>query len=261
MANTGETIGVNYPTLMPDLTDIADIQQAYQMYHIGIANWDGITPPASNSIEGHFSSVNAKVVELEGRPIAGGEVSTTEPTEIGTPPQSIPEGYIWVDPSTSAESILDFPTVIYSPTDISSSLTMSDVGTMWVNENGGTDYKPINVWNGTQWIKVATQITTITTNTQSNSYTLVASDAGKTIEMNSASANTLTIPPNSSVNFPVGTLINVVQYGAGQTTITAGLGVTLRSNGAKLKISGQYSSARFYQKTTDEWIVLGDLSA
>ena len=51
MANTGEQVGVDYPTLMPDLTDIADIQQAFQMYQIGIANWNGIDPPAANSIE------------------------------------------------------------------------------------------------------------------------------------------------------------------------------------------------------------------
>ena len=39
-------------------------------------------------------------------------------------------------------------------------------------------------------------------NVQTASYTLVAADAGKAVEMDVASANTLTVPPNSSVAFP-----------------------------------------------------------
>ena len=61
----------------------------------------------------------------------------------------------------------------------------------------------------------------ITANTQTASYTLVLGDAAKAIEMNVASANNLTVPPDSSVAFPVGTVLEVLQYGAGQTTIVA----------------------------------------
>ena len=49
--------------------------------------------------------------------------------------------------------------------------------------------------------------------------------------MNVATANTLTVPPNSSVPFQVGTQVAVRQYGAGVTTLTAGAGVTIRSRG------------------------------
>lgn len=143
MANTGEQIGVDYKTLMPDLTDIADIQQAYQMYHIGIANWDGITPPAANSIEGHLGAVNGRVTALEGRPVAGGQVTDTEPTQVGTPPQAVPEGYIWVDPSQTSPTIPDFPTVIYSPTE-PTGLTIADTGTIWVDEDGSAMVLNVN---------------------------------------------------------------------------------------------------------------------
>jgi len=51
------------------------------------------------------------------------------------------------------------------------------------------------------------------------SYTLVLSDAGKIVEMNNGSANTLTIPANSSVAFPVDTRIDIIQYGAGATSV------------------------------------------
>lgn len=96
---------------------------------------------------------------------------------------------------------------------------------------------------------------------QTASYTLVIGDAGKMVTMTNASANNLTVPPNSSVAFPVNTRIDLIQYGAGQTTIVAGAGVTLYSSGSKLKLSGQYSGASLWKKATDTWVVVGDLSA
>jgi hypothetical protein len=104
-------------------------------------------------------------------------------------------------------------------------------------------------------------VDTTTTNTQSASYALVIADTGKTIEMNSGSANNLTVPPNSSVAFPVGTRIEIIQYGAGKTTIVAGAGVTIRSRDNYLSIYKQYSGASLYKRATDEWVLVGDLVA
>lgn len=143
MANTGEPIGVNYPTLMPDLTDIADIQQAYQMYHIGIADWNGIDPPAADSIEGHFGSVNGRVDALEERPIGGGEVSPSEPVVVGPGSLPVPNGYIWVDPDEVSPDFPQFPTVIYSPTE-PAGLTVADTGTIWVDEDGSAMVLNVN---------------------------------------------------------------------------------------------------------------------
>jgi hypothetical protein len=92
------------------------------------------------------------------------------------------------------------------------------------------------------------------------SYTLVLADAGKVVEMTNSSANTLTIPPNSSVAFPVGTIIEVYQGGAGQTTIAAGSGVTLRApDGAKL--AKQYASASLRKRATNEWVLAGSVTS
>lgn len=96
---------------------------------------------------------------------------------------------------------------------------------------------------------------------QTASYTLVIGDAGKTVTMTNASANNLTVPPNSSVAFPVNTRIDIIQYGAGQTTVVAGAGVTINSSGAKLKLTGQYSGASLWKKATDTWVLVGDISA
>ena len=99
-----------------------------------------------------------------------------------------------------------------------------------------------------------------TSSTQTASYTLVLADAGTAVDMNSASAVNLTVPPNSSVAFPVGTVIEVFQYGAGQVTIVAGAGVTLRSPSALVKTAVQYASVTLRKRATDEWTLEGDLA-
>jgi hypothetical protein len=96
---------------------------------------------------------------------------------------------------------------------------------------------------------------------QTASYTLVLGDAGKMVTMTNASANNLTVPPNSSVAFPVNSRIDLIQYGAGQTTVVAGAGVTIFSSGSKLKLTGQYSGASLWKKATDTWVLIGDLTA
>lgn len=100
----------------------------------------------------------------------------------------------------------------------------------------------------------------VTANRQTDSYTLVLGDLNKVIEMNKATANTLTVPPNSSVAFAVGTVIEGGQYGAGQTTITPGAGVTIRSSGGKLKTAAQYATFSLRKIGTDEWWATGELS-
>ena len=92
-------------------------------------------------------------------------------------------------------------------------------------------------------------------------YTLVAGDDGKLVTCDNGAAITLTVPPNSSVAFGIGTQVNIMQLGAGQVTITAGGGVTLRSAGSKLKTNAQYAVATCCKIATDTWVVVGNLSA
>jgi len=100
----------------------------------------------------------------------------------------------------------------------------------------------------------------VTTSRQTASYTLVLLDAGKLVEMNSASANNLTVPLNSTVAYSTGTQILLSQYGAGQTTVVATVGVTVRSSGGKLKLTAQYSGATLIKIATDEWYLFGDIT-
>jgi hypothetical protein len=100
-------------------------------------------------------------------------------------------------------------------------------------------------------------------NAQSNYYyTLVIGDKGKLITFATTGyAGTLTIPPNSSVAFPIGTEITMTQLGTDQWTIAAGSGVTVYAADAELKTRVQYSAAVLTKIASDTWLVAGDLTA
>lgn len=101
---------------------------------------------------------------------------------------------------------------------------------------------------------------TISSSTQTASYTLALADAGTVVEMNVASANTVTIPPNSSVAFPVGTILEICQVALGQTTVAAGAGVTIRNPGTSLAARAQWSTLSLRQRATNEWVLGGDMA-
>jgi hypothetical protein len=94
-------------------------------------------------------------------------------------------------------------------------------------------------------------------------YTTVLADNGKLTTLSNASAIAVTIPLNSSVAYPVGAQINMAQLGAGQVTVSGAGGVTLVSTGATAatpKTRAQYSTLTCVQTSTDNWIVMGDIS-
>ena len=100
----------------------------------------------------------------------------------------------------------------------------------------------------------------------STTYTFVLADNGKLVTSNNASAQTLSIPTNASVAFPVGTQINVAWItGAGQPTINAVTSgtTTILSTGAtskapKLRVVNSVASC--IKIATDTWLVTGDVA-
>jgi hypothetical protein len=105
---------------------------------------------------------------------------------------------------------------------------------------------------------------TTTINAQTASYTLVIGDAGKQVEMNVATANTLTVPLNSSVAFAVGAQITILQTGAGTTTISPTSGVTINyyspSAASTRTLKGQWGAATLVKRATDTWVLIGNLT-
>lgn len=127
------------------------------------------------------------------------------------------------------------------------------VGALVINTKTNVTYR----WNGTSWALYTVQkVLDLTLSRKTDSYTLVAADNGQVVEMNKATANTLTVP---SGVFSAGQQVLITQYGAGQTTI-AGSGVTLRSDGGKLKINTRYSSATILFISATEAYVFGNLA-
>lgn len=97
-------------------------------------------------------------------------------------------------------------------------------------------------------------------NTQTDDYTLLIGDAYKIVEVNKATAVNLTVPNNDTAAFPIGCEIFLTQYGAGQVTVVAASGVTIRTK-ETLKLAEQYAVGRLYKRGTNEWVLSGDLEA
>jgi len=87
------------------------------------------------------------------------------------------------------------------------------------------------------------------------SYTLALTDQGKLVTMTNSAANTLTIPLNSSVAYPVGAWIDVLNLGAGACTVTAASGATLNGTSAGTRAMNQYEKLRLTQTAANVWTV------
>jgi hypothetical protein len=93
--------------------------------------------------------------------------------------------------------------------------------------------------------------------TKTASYTVSIEDNGRNVLMNSSSALNFTIPPNSTVGFPIGTVLAATQLGTGQVTLVPGAGVTLPT-ATSLKTRARYSTLSLEQIAVDVWLVGGD---
>lgn len=96
-------------------------------------------------------------------------------------------------------------------------------------------------------------------------YTSVLTDSYQTlVTMSNASANTFKIPTNASVAHPVGTVITVLNIGAGVCTISAVTSgtTTVLSAGATAAAPtlAQYKSAACIKTGTDQWFVVGAIA-
>jgi hypothetical protein len=149
---------------------------------------------------------------------------------------------------TLTSPVINTPDII-----LSTSSSTTDGIIFWDSTN-----KKIKVGNGS--ISLDFVSSNIIQNQQIASYTLVLTDKDKMVEMSVGSANNLTVPPESSVNFPVGSQITILQTNTGQTTIVAGAGVTVNATPG-LKLRARWSSVTLIKRAADTWVALGDLQA
>lgn len=103
----------------------------------------------------------------------------------------------------------------------------------------------------------APKLAPISFNTRTASYTVTAADAGTVILMDSASANTVSLP----VGLPVGTQVTVIQIGTGQTSFAATGGAVLRTTDSFTKLYKQWSVASAIYVSVNNWVLAGDIIA
>jgi hypothetical protein len=103
---------------------------------------------------------------------------------------------------------------------------------------------------------------------KTSSFTLSLADAGRTIDIDTSSNVTVTIPANlpapegtTANTFLVGTQIAFIRSGTGQVNFDPAAGVTLYSKNGNKKIAAQWSPATLIHKSNNTWILIGDLTA
>lgn len=97
------------------------------------------------------------------------------------------------------------------------------------------------------------------TDINTTSHILELADVGVILASQHSSATTITIPLNSSVAIPVGTVIGVEQHGTGSLSISPAAGVVLNSLNGNTTLSGQWAAAALRKISTDEWLLVGAL--
>jgi hypothetical protein len=82
------------------------------------------------------------------------------------------------------------------------------------------------------------------------------------VTRSNAAASTMVIPTNATTAFPVGTVITVLNKGAGVVSISGAVGVTILSGGAVAAIPtlAQYRSCAIMQTSANNWFVVGGIA-
>ena len=145
-------------------------------------------------------------------------------------------------------------------------VTISAAGTDTIEGKGTytlkTDYDFVELVAGSNtWLVTKESTIRVPVSSLVVSDTLELGQEGGVVLVDSTSSITVTIPPNSTTAFSVGTQIVVVRKNTGGVQIAPGSGVTLNSASSNRFISTQHSAATLVKVATNEWYLFGDLSA
>lgn len=129
-------------------------------------------------------------------------------------------------------------------------------------DSNGSAVNEIEYYDGTIWIPVGGMVTL---NKQTGSgvqnWNLTLANIGQTMTFDSTSTWTITVPPNSSVAFPIGSEIDFFRLGTGSVTFVADTGVTINSKNSNKSIAARYSGVSLFKIDTNTWLLVGDLIA
>lgn len=144
----------------------------------------------------------------------------------------------------------------------------NSIDTSFVDLKGGTTGQILSKASNTDldYTWVAQDDSSLTINAQTGtSYTAVIADGvNSLVSMDNASANTFYIPTDASVNFDIGTVLNIYMKGAGVTTITATTPgtTTIVSAGATSgsPVLARYKIATAIKLAANSWTVIGGIA-
>lgn len=271
VANTGKTITVSGNTTIGSSTHTVAFTTS--------ANTAVALPAAGTlaTLAGSESLTNKKLGSLttDGLVTTSGGDGTLSVTALGanvatflgTPSSANLASAVSDETGSGALVFGTSPAITTSLTTPSSSFDLINATATTVNFAGAATALAIGATTGTTTVRNALTVTGATVlgpaviTQQSAGYTLALTDAGDIVEMTNATDVDVTVPPESSVDFPVGTQIVVVRNGAGKIQFVPGAGVTLRSDASKQFISTQYSAATLVKRGADEWYIFGNLAA
>lgn len=165
------------------------------------------------------------------------------------------ESGVWADDLTAAkfELVVDVASVVASSAQASADAAAAAASASAASTSAGSA--------ATSATASATASKLTPETVAGTTYTLDIGDVSKILECTNGSAITVTIPPNSSVAFDTGAQVAICQAGAGQVTIAAGVGVTLKSKYSRVKSEAQEAIIYAVKVAADTWRLAGDLVA
>ena len=298
--NIGTGGAAKYNTTIPSLSDNADIQAALRFYHYGSDTTDpgtlvgdgteefmaGYLETLENTKLGQDPTTLGAAADLDDQTVTGFYVQPNTPTGSNYPEAQAGSMFVISDGTNVFQQ--------YQVVGAAESGSASSTNKTWWRFYYGGSWK---VWRTfvtsgefstlgdaryyTQTVANSTFLTQATAtstyltiteannrkyvseNEQTTNYTLVLDDASKVINVNSSSTATVTIPINSSVALPVGTIVNVYGGGSGAVRVAAATGVTLRPYGTgsgdgTIELFEQYTEISLRKRATNEWVASGN---
>lgn len=274
-----QLIGTLVPTKIPGYSDVADIQAALKVYHYGSYTFDTAeTDPGAllnpsiaytlnnlqNQITNLPTSIKAVDYNSKGVLLTASAASTVYKLAVGSDGQilsanaSATGGLQWINPEVTAGNVLTFTNkTLLAPTiSLSTTSSTTDSRISWDTTN-----KKIQVGNGTTSLDfTSSNMVTYAPTISSNNYTLILSDKDKMLELNNSVASTVTVPTDSSVNYPIGTQIHLLQVSTGQFTVTPQNSTVIIDATPGLRLRTRWSSATLIKRGPNLWVAIGDFA-
>lgn len=115
-----QEIGQEFKSVIPTLSDNSSIEEAFFVYHYGDQNWSSGQPVPSNSIEGHLSSLQSRIV-----------INENAITNLN-------DTYIATEPSSNEQNLIQATSVIYVPLTIRGAVGQTASLQEWVVDTGSS---------------------------------------------------------------------------------------------------------------------------